>query len=351
MSNHEKNILKTNRDFLFLYHAKQNNPNGDPDQENKPRMDYDTKTNLVTDVRLKRFIRDYIKAKYENEPDKFVFVSLEGDEKVSHETKLFNYLKTNIDDLPLELFDNDEEIRSKVKNLIEKVDKKGLAKNKEVNKKILAYLIKERFIDIRMFGSAFAVEGFTYAYTGPIQINWGYSLNEVYLMDSNSIVTIMSDEASTFGKDYRVWYSLLAFYGTINAKVAETTNLTEEDLDIFREAIWNGINFLPTRTKQNQYPLLYLEIEYNKDIANGLMGDLRRYIKVKPVDGKDFKQVRDIDDLVIDFQALYDVIKTNKDKIKAIYYRKSEIIDFDESKIEVNSKVDLDKNNTENGNN
>ena len=53
--------IKNNSDFLFLYDATQCNPNGDPDQENKPRMDYDTDTNLVTDTRLKRYIRDFLK--------------------------------------------------------------------------------------------------------------------------------------------------------------------------------------------------------------------------------------------------------------------------------------------------
>jgi CRISPR-associated protein Csh2 len=49
-----------NSDILFIYDAKLCNPNGDPDDENKPRMDYDTQTNLVSDVRLKRYLRDYL---------------------------------------------------------------------------------------------------------------------------------------------------------------------------------------------------------------------------------------------------------------------------------------------------
>jgi len=49
-----------NSDILFIYDAKLCNPNGDPDDENKPRMDYDTHRNLVSDVRLKRYIRDYL---------------------------------------------------------------------------------------------------------------------------------------------------------------------------------------------------------------------------------------------------------------------------------------------------
>ena len=51
--------VKNNSEILFIYDAKMTNPNGDMDNENKPRMDYDTDTNLVSDVRLKRYLRDY----------------------------------------------------------------------------------------------------------------------------------------------------------------------------------------------------------------------------------------------------------------------------------------------------
>ncbi len=51
--------IEHNSEILFIYDAKMSNPNGDMDNENKPRMDYDTSTNLVSDVRLKRYVRDY----------------------------------------------------------------------------------------------------------------------------------------------------------------------------------------------------------------------------------------------------------------------------------------------------
>ena len=51
--------ITNNSEILFIYDAKMTNPNGDMDNENKPRMDYDTNTNLVSDVRLKRYLRDY----------------------------------------------------------------------------------------------------------------------------------------------------------------------------------------------------------------------------------------------------------------------------------------------------
>jgi CRISPR-associated protein Csh2 len=329
-----KNIIKNSSDFLFIYEAIQCNPNGDPDQENKPRMDYDTSTNLVTDTRLKRYIRDYLKAQSEQE---CIFVDMEGDSKVSVDSKLKAVVKRTVENQSeLEkAFSNNPEALKLYKEIIsnekdpEKVwaaitDKKF--KHKAVNYELLAYLVKEKFIDIRMFGSAFAVGGFTKAYTGPIQINWGYSFNKVELMDSSSIVTIMNDDSSTFGKDYRVHYSLLGFNGTINSNMAKITGLTEEDIAEFRNSIWEAVPANPTRSKLNQYPKLYVEVVYNEGISNGQFGDLRNMVEVKTKENLNDKQVRKFSDLDFNIDKLIKVLNENKGankKIKEIIIKKS----------------------------
>lgn len=330
------NTIKNSSDFLFIYEAMQCNPNGDPDQENKPRMDYDTKTNLVTDTRVKRFIRDYLTSKNEEE---MVFVNMEGNSKVSVDSKLKAVVKRTVEsegELERAFADSPEALKI-YKEIVEKekdaegvwktiTDKKF--KHKDVNYELLAYLVKEKFIDIRMFGSAFAVGGFTKAYTGPIQLNWGYSFNKVELMDSNSIVTIMADDSSTFGKDYRLHYSLLGFNGTINAPTAKSTGLSESDVEVFRDAIWESIPANPTRSKLNQYPKLYVEVIYNEGISNGQFGDLRNYVEAKPIEGITDKQVRKFKDLNLDLSSLKNLLNANKDKIKDVIIRTSADFDF-----------------------
>ncbi len=334
-----KPSITTSSDFLFIYEASQCNPNGDPDQENKPRMDYDTKTNLVTDTRVKRFVRDYLKDTSQNE---VIFVDMEGNSKVSVDSKLKAVVKRTIEneeELEKAFANNPEslkvykDIASKEKdaNKVWKTITDKKFKHKEINYELLAYLVKEKFIDIRMFGSAFAVGGFTKAYTGPIQLNWGYSFNQVELMDSSSIVTIMNDDSSTFGKDYRVHYSLLGFNGTINAPAAKTTGLTEDDVKTFRNAIWESIPASPTRSKLNQYPKLYIEIVYNEGVSNGQFGDLRNFIETKPIEGKSNKQVRKFKDLTIDLSALEKLVnddKTGDKKIKEVILKTSADFDF-----------------------
>ena len=151
------------------------------------------------------------------------------------------------------------------------------------------------------------------------QLNWGYSLNKVYLLGSDTVSSVMNDGNSTFGKDYRVKYSLLAFHGTINRAAAQTTGLADADLEKFRDAIWHSVSASPTRSKINQYPKAYIEIVYNDKYHNGCLGDLRSLVQVKPrEEGKD-KEVCGLADLQVDFSALKKALGDNTGEGKPIH--------------------------------
>ncbi|GAB4424237.1 MAG: hypothetical protein OHK0039_41310 [Bacteroidia bacterium] len=154
--------------------------------------------------------------------------------------------------------------------------------------------------------------------TGPIQLNWGYSLNQVFLMESNTISSIMNDDSSTFGKDHRVKYALIAFQGTINKHAATTTGLTERDVETFRAAIWQSLSASPTRSKLNQYPKLYLEVVYNEGYHNGYFGDLRQLVGTTVKDDKDPRTVRQFDDLVLDLSKLKNRLASETGPGKAV---------------------------------
>lgn len=322
MSDNKTQLIGENADFLFIYEAIQCNPNGDPDQENKPRMDYDTNTNLVTDVRVKRYIRNFLKDQGQD-----IFVDLVSENKVTMDVKLQDALSKiwDKDEIMKSLINNDELFKKYTKDYREADFEKTMSKmiddkkmDKQINLAILSGLVREKFIDIRMFGSAFAVKGFTRSMTGPIQMNWGYSLNKVYLLDSSTISSIMNDGNSTFGKDYRVKYSLLAFHGSINKSAAKTTGLTEADLETFRSSLWNSISAEPTRSKLNQYPKLYVEIKYNDGYYNGHFGDLRNLISVATKEGINDREVRGMKDLEFDFSELTSLLDENKEVVNSL---------------------------------
>ena len=340
--------IKLNKEFLFIYDAALCNPNGDPDQENKPRMDRATQTNLVSDTRLKRTIRDFL-----IDEGKEVFVSTMGGNKVSVETRLLSVVDDLVTDEPkfLTFVNNHIDLQSEFASLkaeMEKpkdkntkanpyagnyfalyheakadVKKKDTIPFKNVSNEILIGLIKDRFIDIRYFGGAFAVAGFSRTITGPIQVNWGYSLHPVELNTSNSIVTIMgsTEGQSGIGKKETLFYSLIAFTGTINVRKAEIIGLAENDVTDFRRSIVRGIVEQRSDSKKNQYPRLYLEIEYKKDKSYGQLGDLRSLIDVSSnseKDNKDFSKVRSLKEVRIDFKRLYDGIAKIKENIECI---------------------------------
>ncbi len=315
-------IINTNSEFLFGFQATLTNPNGDPDQENKPRMDYDTSTLLVSDARRKRDCRDFLKNKgYQ------IFVDTLADKKVPMD-KMFEHIRDTwldnnekmeqlfADNKKLkqaweELFGNEENINYK-KVYLKKLEE--LKKNKELsafNNIFLTEIIQRSLIDIRLFGSAMAVEGVTRTYTGPVQVSWGYSLHPVELVKTNTITSIMNEDSSTFGKKYKVYYALVAHYGTINKYSAKLTAMTEEDRNIFRRALVQGMMANQTDSKQGQEPLFYLEVIYKPEY-DMYLGDLRRFIEVKEETNKE-GVIRSINDLTVDFQGLSQVITELKD--------------------------------------
>mgnify|MGYP000964660445 CR=1 FL=1 len=267
-------MIKNNSDILFLFDAINTNPNGDPDQENKPRMDYETKTLLVSDIRRKRDVRDFLSNK-----GYAIFVNTLNDTKVTMDKMLESVLdKYNLD--------------------------KDSSNEEKVN------IILDNMIDIRMFGSAMAVGGITKTFTGPIQMTWGYSLNPVDIIKSSSIVTIMNDDNSTFGKMYKAHYALVAHSGTVNKFAAAKTRLTENDKNLFSKALVQSMMNNLTHSKQGQQPLLYLEIIYSENF-DGYLGDIRRFIKSEI---HKENAIRSINDIAVNFEDLTSVINDMKTK-------------------------------------
>lgn len=295
-----------NSDFLFLYDATNTNPNGDADQENKPRMDQETKTALVSDVRIKRTIRDFLINKgYE------VFVRTLNDEKVTMDTMFEQMMKKYV------LMKGEDKVKNKeMEKVKEKITDEEKEKIKKIDNEKKINTILDNMIDIRLFGSAMAVGGITKTFTGPIQINWGYSLHPVDLVKSNSIVTIMNEDNSTFGKMYKLHYALIAHSGTFNKFAAAKTRMIDKDKEVFRKAIVQSLYNNLTHSKQGQQPLLYLEVEYAEDY-DGYLGDLRRFLEVQ----QKKENIRKQEDVTIDFSKLKEAITQFKDKgyIKEVY--------------------------------
>ena len=268
-------MVKNNSAILYLYDARLCNPNGDPDEENRPRMDYERELNLVSDLRLKRYIRDYfIQKGYE------LYVQKVDDAPVTSEERI-NSIKAD-------------------KNIVKAA--------------------QEAFIDIRLFGATITKKDNNYSITGPVQFNWGYSLNPVCLLES-SITSHFSSKTDkkqgAIGKDYRVQYSLIAFSGVVSGKRADYTGLSESDLALMDEAMVKAIPLLATRSKIGQQPRLYLRLELCD--SETVLKDLRNYLSIhKDEKLDDIRDIRNITEYTVEAGALADYINQNRSKINKV---------------------------------
>uniref|UniRef100_A0A7C3MHD4 Type I-B CRISPR-associated protein Cas7/Csh2 n=1 Tax=Dictyoglomus thermophilum TaxID=14 RepID=A0A7C3MHD4_DICTH len=278
-------VLKNRSEILFLYDVTDANPNGDPMDENKPRIDEETGTNIVTDVRLKRTIRDYL---YEYKGLE-VFVREIRDDK--------GELKTKEDRLK-EYKDNNE--------------------------------IIEKCIDIRLFGATTAVEGKTMTLTGPVQFKFGRSLHKVdltYIKGTTVMPSKSGKTQGTFTEKYILPYSLIAFYGIVNENLAKVQNipLTEEDIDHMLEGIWHGTKNLISTSKFGQVPRLLIQIIYKPD-SYFYIGELDRRIKL--ISDIEDEKIRDISQVKIDITELIKVLTENNNKIEKIRYKVDERVNL-----------------------
>lgn len=271
--------LKERSEFLFLYDIKDANPNGDPLDENKPRVDEETGQVIVTDVRLKRTIRDYLS-------------TVKG----------------------LQVFI--VEMKDENGNLRTKEDRSGDFEDDP--DKIL-----NACIDMRLFGATTAIKDKTITWTGPVQFKFGRSLHKidgpVFIKGTTVMPSKEGKKQGTFREEWIVPYAIIAFHGIANEYAAKTTHLTEEDLTLMIDAMWNGTKNLITRSKFGQMPRLLLRFVYGEG-SDFYIGELDKLVKWVPENGLREEQVRDITQGTLEVSELLEAAKKYQDKISRIEY-------------------------------
>ena len=298
-------LVKNRSEIVFFYDIKDANPNGDPLDENKPRIDEETGINIVTDVRLKRTIRDYLMnfKGYDGKTntDKDIFVR---EIKIPDSQGGIQDGKTRAKDFK----ENPEEVLKKcidvrlfgaVMPLQEKAKKKKGEKTEKEEKEER----KERSI----------------TYTGPVQFRMGRSLHKVELKHIKGTGAFASKKGATqktFREEDILPYSLISFYGIINENAAKHTQLIEDDISLLLEGMWNGTKNLISRSKVGQMPRLLLKVNYKEE--NYHIGDLDKLITIKGLEQINQEKIRDISELKFDVSKLVDTLNKNKESINSI---------------------------------
>ncbi len=291
-------LIKNRSELLFLYDVRDTNPNGDPVDENKPRIDEETGINLVTDVRLKRTIRDY----WKNFKQQEIFI-----QEIEYEPGKIQDAKMR--GLDFYLDETGQKITKKMS------DSPTLIKD-TIIKNVL-----EKCLDVRLFGVTMPLDKDSITFTGPVQFKMGRSLHRVnleYIKGTGAFAAAEGKGQKTFREEYFLSYSLIGFYGIINENAAtmQKMNVTENDISLLLEGIWNGTKNLISRSKVGQNPRLLLRIVYNEQ--NYHMGELDKMVKVQSQ--KTEEEIRSYDDYVLDVTNLVESLRLNGPKIHHIEY-------------------------------
>ena len=300
-------------EILFLYDIADANPNGDPLDGNKPRLDEETEINIVTDVRLKRTIRDYLND-YKNQG---IFIKeIHDDDGNIQDAK-----QRALDYASSDEYESLDAARSDLKNNI-----------------------LDECIDVRLFGATIPIDvkvkgkkkgtSSSVTLTGPVQFRMGRSLNKVeiqHIKGTGAFASGKGKEQKTFREEYVLPYSLIAFYGIVNENAAKEPKLQPDDVDLLLDGIWNGTKNLISRSKFGQSPRCLIQIEYNED--NFFIGDLNNKISISH-DLEDDKKLRKISEITVDLSNLINSIEENKGKINKINYKFDSDIRFKDYSID-----------------
>lgn len=269
-------MIAKHSELLFIWDAKMTNPNGDMLNDNAPRFDETDRKAIVSDVRVKRTIRDDL----QDRKNKTIFVN--NPEIVQSAETRFNELKKS----------------------------SNLKDDREV------FL---SCIDNRLFGGVAPRSNIQII--GSVQFSWAKSINQTETILSQGTGAFGRDgsDNKTFRTDNYLPYALFAMYGTINSINAKKSNATEDDINEMVDSMWNGTKLLNTRSKIGQKPRALFRIIYNDTYVIGLLDEL---ISIK---NKNSDDIRKFDECEICFDELIEAIKIADEKIEKIeiYYDES----------------------------
>ena len=206
--------IKNRIDFVYIFDVQDGNPNGDPDAGNLPRIDAETGMGLVTDVCLKRKVRNYVQTAKGNEEGFDIFIK---------EKAILNTLIDNVHDI------------ADVKNAKDKTDaaRRYMCKN---------------YYDVRTFGAVMSTGKNAGQVRGPIQFTFARSADPIATAEHSITRMAVATEKEaekqggdnrTMGRKATVPYGLYVCHGFISANLAKQTGFSEEDLALFWDALRN----------------------------------------------------------------------------------------------------------------
>lgn len=209
--------IQNRYDFVYVFDVQLGNPNGDPDAGNYPRTDPDTGKGLVTDVCLKRKVRNYVQLTRAGQPGCDIFIQE----------------KAVLNDKIAEAYESPEVAKET-----------GDAKRQDAARDWMC----GRYYDVRTFGAVMSTGKNAGQVRGPVQMTFAQSVDPVNLLDHTITRMAVADakdaqKERTMGRKHTIPYGLYVAHGFVSQPLAEQTGFSQEDLELFWNALTNMFEF------------------------------------------------------------------------------------------------------------
>lgn len=241
------NSIQGRYDFVYLFDCKDGNPNGDPDAANAPRVDPQDMHGLVSDVCLKRKIRNYVLEAREGAEPFDIFV---------RQGAILN-----------------DSIAQAHKDLGHNVDGKSKKATRDQVKDARAKMC-HRYYDVRTFGAVMSTGTNAGQVRGPVQLSFSRSLDPILPMDI-SITRMAVTEAKeldapnqTMGRKNLIPYGLYRCHGFISANLARDTGFSDDDLNLFWQALQNMFDLDRSASRGTMAPQKLIVFKHESNLGN-----------------------------------------------------------------------------------
>ena len=271
-------------EFVYLFDVTNGNPNGDPDAGNLPRLDPETSRGLVTDVCLKRKVRNYVQMAKEEAPGFGIYMQERGILNRQHQ-KAYDAIQL-------------------------KPEAKKLPKD-AVKARTLTDWMCANFFDIRAFGAVMTTEVNCGQVRGPVQVAFASSIEPIVPLEvsiTRMAATNEKDAESkgdirTMGRKHIVPYGLYRAHGFVSAKLAAKTAFSADDLDLLWEALQNMFEHDRSAARGEMTARRLIVFKHDSDLGNVPAHALFDLVDVRRANGGNGAQepARGYGDYVVSF--------------------------------------------------
>ncbi len=281
-------------DFVLLFDVKDGNPNGDPDAGNLPRLDAETGHGLMTDVAIKRKVRNFValtrdQSVIDPQPGEKrceIYVREKAILNLQHQ-RAYSALKL---DAPLEEPADASEAEEKKTKKPTKDKRKGSADDVDQARKWMC----QNFFDVRAFGAVMSTGTNAGQVRGPVQITFARSIDPIVALEHSITRMAVATEAEaekqqgdnrTMGRKHTVPYGLYVAHGFVSAFLAKQTGFGEDDLELLWQALENMFEHDRSAARGEMSTRGLYVFEHASDLGNAHAHDLFERIRTtKKVD-------------------------------------------------------------------